>query len=425
MWVWEVKPPQEIASALDDLCPDVAYLGQSDSPVRLWTHVSEQVNTTHRRDPAPRISTSHYGDIEIAAPRSGRTQVLTATYDNQLATKLPSVSRDQANTSLEDEVVPPIVSQKLGLDRYVPITPQARSTESKAPWSQAWILPFTIKGEDPTAEIDQTEKVAFAVALHRTLISMFSGDAPSLLTGQYTDGVKRPANRLALQVINNSPLLATAARFEPGAPDTNDVIARQALVIAVPAGADIYDLQVIANAVNAVKHVHAHHKTIDIIPRLHSSPARSIDATKFWLPPTNGFRRFWNVLPAVVETRRQRGPWTLSDAVSLSVGLVWRDLLADPSLRGEQRYRQILASTHEQGVRVITAKQIHETHVERFVHKTPPDMMPLPYTAIIDIGDLTPEQTEFVAIGQSRHLGGGLLIPCDVPEIVADSWRLK
>jgi len=51
--------------------------------------------------------------------------------------------------------------------------------------------------------------------------------------------------------------------------------------------------------------------------------------------------------------------------------------------------------------------------------------MPLPYTATVTLGSLEPAGTAFVAIGQSRHLGGGLLVPCDVTPDVLESWRQR
>jgi CRISPR-associated protein Csb2 len=37
-----------------------------------------------------------------------------------------------------------------------------------------------------------------------------------------------------------------------------------------------------------------------------------------------------------------------------------------------------------------------------------------PYRAVLNLGDLTGPRT-IAAIGQSRHLGGGLLVPRDLP----------
>ena len=43
-----------------------------------------------------------------------------------------------------------------------------------------------------------------------------------------------------------------------------------------------------------------------------------------------------------------------------------------------------------------------------------------PYTALISAGDLLAD-TGVAAVGQSRHLGGGLLVPADLPAELAQS----
>ena len=43
-----------------------------------------------------------------------------------------------------------------------------------------------------------------------------------------------------------------------------------------------------------------------------------------------------------------------------------------------------------------------------------------PYTALVSVGDLLGD-TGLAAVGQSRHLGGGLLVPADLPAELAQS----
>ena len=138
--------------------------------------------------------------------------------------------------------------------------------------------------------------------------------------------------------------------------------------------------------------------------------------------------RLWSVLPAVVETRAQGKSWTLADAIKLSVGLVWKSQLGGAEwadLRGERRYRAVVARTREAGVRVLSARPLPTSRVDQFVHKVPGDLLPLPYEATVELGELDAWGTGFAAIGQSRHLGGGLLVPNDVSGDLAESWRSR
>lgn len=55
-----------------------------------------------------------------------------------------------------------------------------------------------------------------------------------------------------------------------------------------------------------------------------------------------------------------------------------------------------------------------------YAHKMPHGMTAQPYTALISAGDLLAD-TGVAAVGQSRHLGGGLLVPADLPAELAQS----
>jgi CRISPR-associated protein Csb2 len=67
------------------------------------------------------------------------------------------------------------------------------------------------------------------------------------------------------------------------------------------------------------------------------------------------------------------------------------------------------------GVAVVSARPLRTIEVGRYAHRVNEHAVVRPYAACLWLGDLaTP--TTVAAIGQSRHLGGGLLVPYDVPE---------
>lgn len=117
---------------------------------------------------------------------------------------------------------------------------------------------------------------------------------------------------------------------------------------------------------------------------------------------------------AVPDTRPPRGGrWSLADAAALSVALVWRHEFTAPG-RGDARYRALAEAASTRGVRVDSAVRMMGGDVGRYVHKVHPDTVIQPYRAVLSLGDLAGPQT-IAAIGQSRHLGGGLLVPRDLP----------
>jgi CRISPR-associated protein Csb2 len=292
----------------------------------------------------------------------------------------------------------PTVTNAFGHDRYVPVS---AVTDTRSPWTLAWILP--IVPEHRTVRED--ERVGWCVAAHRALISIHGDDAPPLLTGTYADGVRRPANRVAIQLVDAHD--AMAPRVE------NALGGVQAFVVAVPGDADPREIEVIARAVDQLRRVTRYGTR-----GLKLGRAVEIDTTRFWCAPVGGARRTWSATAAVPDGRNPRGgSWTLSDAVRYSVALVFKDHL-DVTLEGlswDQRVRSLAATVVETGgVDVLTARRLAPLRPERYVHRTQPGVVVNPYAAEIDLGVLSGGGCAFIAIGQSRHLGGGLLTPIDI-----------
>ena len=147
---------------------------------------------------------------------------------------------------------------------------------------------------------------------------------------------------------------------------------------------------------------------IDLGPRF------DLDPSQFWPAPQEGVVRYWRPVPGMVtETRRQGGGsrWSLEDAALLSIGHVFRERLV-PIAKGSERYRGIVEQVRSWGVRVHDIHPIHDSRVERFAHKLPQGVIAQPYTAKFDLAAVLPP-TALVAVGQSRHLGAGLLVPVD------------
>jgi CRISPR-associated protein Csb2 len=118
----------------------------------------------------------------------------------------------------------------------------------------------------------------------------------------------------------------------------------------------------------------------------------------------------------------------MADAVALSVALAWNTCPPEESRsapRGFARYRRLADSAYAKGLEVLSVRPLHETNAGDYVHKVPEGLMPLPYTALIRLGHLEGTGRAFAAIGQSRHLGGGLLVPCDLQSAVVESWGKK
>lgn len=406
-WVWECNPPLAVLETLEDLCCDVAYLGQADSPVRLRITTTALPSSTHRRDAGARLATSRRTDLDLIAPRRGRAQVLVDAHRARLASAPPSVRADRARSDESDRRALPPMSAT-GLERYVPVDAVSRST---SPWAAAWVLPII----DRTGGIAVDERVRWSVALHRALIALHGDGAPSLLTGKYGDGVERPANRVGIHVVDRHPAMR------------HGLSSSQAFVITVPSGADPRDIEAIDGSVATVRTVRSGHGATVEIGVSDTGAPTLVDARRFWNPPEPALVRCWTTTPAVPETRPPRGgAWSLAEAVRLSVAMTWRDVcLTDEigRLGRDERFRALSRAVLDRGVEVLDVRLLATSQVDRYVHKVNEGFVVQPYVAMLTLGDLDPDGTAWVAIGQSRHLGGGLLVPCDVAEPVLELWR--
>jgi CRISPR-associated protein Csb2 len=377
-WWWQQAPPEPVATALSALCPEVPYLGTSESPVLL--SVAESV-PTHFLDREADLFTGEGLDLTVAV--EGRLETLETAHADTVKTPL---LKNDAHRSSEKVAAPAVVTTGLDLGRYAPVPQPPPPT----PWTSVLLFRMNRPGPVPAES-----RVRFAVAAHRALVGIIGDGAPAVLTGVYEPGVPRPANRCAIHFLG---------------PDTPH-IGGCALAVLLPAGADEVDLTLVRMAAQQLKQVRVASGPFSL-----QSPVE-IPADEFWPMPAAGTQRWWQTDPvAVPDTRPPRGgSWSLADAIALSVALVWRDEFDAPG-RGDARYRALAAAA--QRIRVGSASRLAGGDLGRYVHKVHEDTLVQPYRAVLDLGGLAGSQT-IVAIGQSRHLGGGLLVPRDLPTAIA------
>jgi CRISPR-associated protein Csb2 len=374
-WTWEQDPPEPVVAALAELCPEVPYLGTSESPVRLAV---AEADPTYRLDREADLFTGEGLDLAVAT--TGRVEALQAAHRE--VSVAPPLTAD-AHRSSEKTAPPPVVTAGLELGRYARPEPPP---PPPPPWTS--VLLFQVDRPIPAER-----RVRYAVAVHRALVSLVGDGAPAILTGVYEPGVPRPSNRCAIQFLG------------PDAPHVGGT----ALALLLPRGASEIDLTLIQMAVQRLRHVRVAAGPFAVEPPV------EVPADRFWPEPAAGMQRWWQTEPvAVPDSRPPRGArWSLADAAALSVALVWRHEFPAAG-RGDARYLALAEAAAGRGVRVASAVRVMDGDVGRYVHKVHPDTVIQPYRAVLSLGDLTGPRT-IAAIGQSRHLGGGLLVPRDLP----------
>lgn len=380
-WLWDEVPPPDVAEALSGLCPDVSHLGTAESPVTLRV---ASATPSHRLERGASLLSGDGIEVEVARP--GRTAALEAAFAATVG-RGPSATGDRPSRS-EGAVSRPVERAALGLERYVPVGVPVPD----APWPTVVLIPVD-------EEIPPSTRVAWSVALHRALVALIGDGAPALVTGRYEDGVLRPANRLAIQYVPASI---------PGAPPFG---ATGAFALLIPSDADPADLAVVDRAVRGLQELRLGGRRSIRICR--DMVVRSGDA--FWDPVPAGHVRTWVTgTAAIPESRPLRGrPWTIGDAALLSVGLLLRDRFARPSGRAAW-YAALLEGVTAAGAAVLEAHKLNSGDSRNYVHHVSAETAIQPYRAALRLGMLAGDRT-ILAIGQSRHLGGGLLTPLDLP----------
>jgi CRISPR-associated protein Csb2 len=264
------------------------------------------------------------------------------------------------------------------------------------PWTDVLLLPLD-------RAVPEKDRVGLAVATHRALIAAIGDGAPPVVTGFYPEGSSRPANRLAIQVVDAAMPVDLPAAMA-GTPAV--------LALLLPSDAVPADVAVLLGALSTLRSVRGRG---GVVRRVTARP-EAMSGSAFWRPPAPGTLRRWRTSPpALPDTRGLRnGAWTFAHAALLSLGYVWKDRLELPPSRGEQRQVAVVAAVQAADVAVVSTVPVRESDVRPYVHKVHPHAVVRPYRADLWLGDLAPARC-VQAIGQTRHLGGGLLVPADSP----------
>jgi len=229
-------------------------------------------------------------------------------------------------------------------------------------------------------------------------------------TGQDPAGGSRPPNRVALQVLDRDLPVDLPAG------------AQSALAVLLPRGAPAAELDAVYHAVAALRTLYPGRSTGRTVAVTGAVEVAAGD--RVWREPRPGVTRLWQTSPPAVPDTRGHTGWTFTHAALLSLGFVWQGTLLPPShSRGAVRDNGIVDAANAAAAVVLLTEPVRGTRVEDYVHRVHPDAVVRPYRATLAVGDLG-GPTTIQAIGQCRHLGGGLLVPVDYTEgTVFDGWQ--
>lgn len=392
-WIWHEPPPPDVQAALEALCPDVAYLGTTESPVRLTARDDDDVDVTHVADDGAGLFTP--GVEGVPRPLPGRTAALVAAHESRHA-KPPSAARDRYGTD-EKSVVEPPPPGALDTRRYRRVGADAADVVD-VPWPRVALVPMD-------QEVLSRDRVPWARALHRALVSLIGDGAPASVTGLDPAGGPRPANHVALQFLDADAAVLLESPWPAGARP------RTIVAVLLPGGMGSSDAEVLLAALARLTRLRGPGgRSVALHPR----DMTLVDGDRFWRRPDPGtVRLWWTACPAVPDTRGAPG-WGFAHAALLSLAFVWKDLLPPVAGRGDARQRALAAVAADRGCAVVSVRAVRDTDTSRYAHRVHQDAVVRPYQACLHLGDLSGDRT-VLALGQSRHLGGGLLVPLDTP----------
>jgi CRISPR-associated protein Csb2 len=388
-WTWDEEPPGQVAHSLGEICADVPYLGSADSPVRLTVGSAEP---THVVDESASLFAAAGPVMEI--PAAGRTKELTGSH---VRARVP---RSEVPVSTEVERAAVRNQAFLSAKAYRQLGAAAPDV-SGLPWTMVMTLPFRVAGAGRRLVKDH-QRLACCVGLHRALISVIGDGASAVVTGKSLPRA-RPSNHLAIHVLDDSSHLA------------KPLDSPQAFLLMLPAESGEWDLMQLLTALSQLKVVRVPGQGMTL--RLGSASTLT-SARGFWAVDQREDSRVWVGIPAAVpDTRPVHKGWTFGDAFALSVGLTWRDQLSLSDMDGEQtngrRMYEVLAqAARGRGVEALSVEIVASSDVTAYVHKTNTRSLVRPYRFTARLGLLLPNDA-VAAVGQSRHLGGGLLVPAE------------
>lgn len=376
-WHWK-EAPEAVIRTIGELCADVPSLGESDSPVILEV---APLPPTHVLDESAGQLSGR--GIRVRTPEPGRLASLEQAYDRAYA---PRTRKAKAAWS-KSELPNPLPVEQSGL------TARTYVSHTEAPPTVPWQSVRLLVLDRP---IPTEWRVQWCVAVHRMLAARLGDTAPASVTGKYTTPV-RPANRVAVQ-------------YFPAGTLAHQGISEAAFGLLYPHGMEALDRLEINRALIGRLAVYRRDRRVPL------RDGGELPCHDFWPEVREGWKRQWRPAPALVaETRRQGPDWTFADAALLSVGFVFRDEFGTER-RGQAGYRDVVEQVRAAGVSITDVHQVSDQQVAKYVHKVPAGLgVVQPYRATLDLSGVSGSRT-LLALGQSRHLGGGLLMPMDVLE---------
>ncbi|MBT1165782.1 type I-U CRISPR-associated protein Csb2 [Bifidobacterium simiarum] len=440
LWQWEQEPDPETAGLISCMCWEIPYLGEACTPVRITTKtvdasefpVDEQHSLNISDDDLSVDGMSSM--LEFPVPWEGHLRELQQGYSSVYPRKPSKLPKNGGGEEQKALLPNTLVSCVRHIGYIRPKTEDERALLH--PWSQGFFIPARVIAE-PTNSADhapgryeeweprESTLVSWAVAMHRTLIREWGYGASPMLTGKYVDvdTADRPANNVAIQILTSDMPVSPELNLElPG------------FLLMIPCDMPVEETGMLADICTRLQGRRLFYSRRSQTLEL-GAVDTTVDLNALWSPVGKGYARLWAPYPLCMrETRRIPDPsgarqWGARESIALAVAHVWRDYCntskagredsrADREIRYWQQVDQVLSEGSF--VRIFGADTETRTHMSDYVHKTQSGNLLVGLTALLSFDPRCGLDRSAMTIGQSRHLGGGLLVPVDVAKQLLD-----
>lgn len=433
VWQWQESPSPRIAEVLGDLCWEIPYLGEACAPVHVVTENEDEYPLPGSLQQMKSLSISSLQSmIDFHIPWNGHLQELQRGYMQAYPKRVSKPS----GTEQEKNVLSNTLYEFVRRIGYVDV--KSENTEDKAfisPWPRCFFIPVRLpRGWQPR----ENQFVAWAVAMHRLLVRQWGSDVSPMLTGRYLipDGFgQRPANNVAIHILTSD----TSSVVDEG---LRDIL--PGFLIMVPHDMPADEVSKLAAICCSVEGRSLFYSARQNTLKL--GKMRELESSHIWGSVPDGETRFWLPYPLCMrETYPVKHPadrkrrWGVKESIALAVGHVLRDSFlqtadrkamdasdqcgeTDSNLGDRNDYWSLVerVCAADSPVRIYNAHPESRTKMADYVHRTQRNAFLSGASAWLSFSDDCGLNQTVMAIGQSRHLGGGLLVPLDIPNFLID-----
>ncbi|OZG65047.1 type I-G CRISPR-associated protein Csb2 [Bifidobacterium eulemuris] len=434
-WQWEQEPAEDVANTLSLLCWEVPYLGEACSKVRLTTsklHGGDYPlsGSLQKDDSAKFCNLGRRGNVLFACPGVGRLDELKRGYEQVNPSRSNKAVRGKEDEQNLLAAVPMLDTVEEASYSY-PVNDEAKLGLQK-PWPDFIVIPVIADPAENSDEQwlpDQSDYVGWSVALHRFLVKQWGLNPPACLTGKYASDMYRPANNIGIQILSEGLGKAT------------DLLSDEVKKCGLPAFLLMLPQTMSDEERTRLYEVCQRSRGRRVylsrhVGRIQLGEARYVHDGALWRAPDDDRTRFWRPFPLSVAETRPLSPdpesgrrWRTREALYLSLGHVWRDAFADSQSVDEQpkKYEARMWSLSNRVVDSATfyvcdERPVFTVNMQDYAHHIDAANVLRGMSGLISIA---PKESESLscaamAIGQSRHLGGGLLLPVDITNDLVD-----